>query len=83
MSAGGEAMTGSLHQEMRDAYLEAYRRYGTKCLWNMSPVDNPNTENLRIVARRLRLHGWKEEYAFARKLEGICNAIDGSAEAHP
>lgn len=49
----------------------------------MSPVDNPNTENLRIVARRLKLHGWKEEYAFARKLEGICNAIDGSAEAHP
>lgn len=57
MTAEGDAMTGNSRQEMRDAFHEAYRRYGTRCLWNMSPVDNPNTENLRIVACRLKLHG--------------------------
>ncbi len=73
-------MAESPYQEMREAYLEAYRRCGIECLWNMSPVESPSAEDVRIVARSLKLQGWKEECAFARKLERICNAVDGSAE---
>ncbi len=54
--------------DMREAYPQAYRRFGTRYLRHMGPVGNPGTGYLR---------------AFARRLERICAVVDGSAETHP
>ena len=69
--------------DMERLYLEAFSRFGTSCLWHMKPVESPNAEHLRIVARALKQQGWKEEYAFARRLESMCDAIDRSSETRP
>ncbi|MCY4589025.1 MAG: hypothetical protein OXE86_00370 [Alphaproteobacteria bacterium] len=73
----------SRSHDMERLYLEAFSRFGTPCLWHLKPVETPNAEHLRIVARALKREGWKEEYAFARRLESMCDAIDRPSEAHP
>ena len=60
-------------------YHEAFRECGPACLWNLVPAAVPDTDSIRNAARRLRLYGWKKEYALARKMEAACDAIDRNA----
>ncbi len=76
-------MDQDIRQAAIMAYREAFRRFGPQCLWHMRPVETPGPDSLRAVARSLRLHGWKEEYVLARRMEEMCDALDGYPETHP
>ena len=55
-------------------YRQAFREFGTRCLWNSRALDRPTPDDALAVARALRVHGDRSSRLLAEQLELACRA---------
>jgi hypothetical protein len=61
-----------------DDYVSLYRRafeeYGTRALWNVRKLEDPNPQDALVIARYLRLEGNLSARRLAEQIEEVCHA---------
>lgn len=73
--------TAGITPDQRALYERAIALYGVRCLWNCRPSTTP--QGLRIVARRLRLHGDMGAWRLACQIEeSLIDAARRVSEDH-
>ena len=60
--------------DFANLYRRAFAEYGTRALWNKSPVEMPTLEDALVVARALRIEGNREARQLAEQIEQACRA---------
>ncbi|MBF0428681.1 MAG: hypothetical protein HQL94_07125 [Magnetococcales bacterium] len=55
-------------------YLEAFKDYGARALWNMRPVDAPTPVDALAITQALRTHGGMDGRRLAERIERLCRA---------
>jgi hypothetical protein len=61
-------------EDLESLYRRAFINYGTRALWNKSPVEMPTLEDALVVARALRIEGNREARQLAEQIEQACRA---------
>jgi hypothetical protein len=61
-------------EDFASLYRRAFIKYGTRALWNKSPVEMPTLEDALVVARALRIEGNREARQLAEQIEQACRA---------
>ena len=60
--------------DFANLYRQAFAEYGTRALWNKSPVEEPTLEDALVVARALRIEGDRAARRLAEQIEKACRA---------
>jgi hypothetical protein len=60
--------------EVARLYQEAFRQFGTECLWSRRPSPNPTVAQALAIADGLRREGDLKSRALAAELERACRA---------
>jgi hypothetical protein len=55
-------------------YHRAFAEYGTRALWNKPLLEAPTPEDALVVARALRIEGYREARRLAEQIEQACHA---------
>jgi len=71
MSSGTQS---AARDDWKVLYHEAFRRYGTMCLWNMREHDEPSPGVARATARQLRYEGDMAARHLAERIERAIHA---------
>ena len=61
-------------QEIKAMYRAAFKEYGSRALWNVRELDDPNPEDALVVARYLRVEGNLAARRLAERIEKACHA---------
>lgn len=55
-------------------YRSAFREFGSRALWNVRELDDPQPEDALVVARCLRVEGNLSARRLAERIEKACHA---------
>lgn len=55
-------------------YHRAFEEYGTRALWNIRKLEDPNPKDALVIARYLRLEGNLAARRLAEQIEKVCHA---------
>lgn len=61
-------------KEIEILYRIAFKEYGPRALWNMRPVDVPESGDALAITRALRTHGGMDGRRLAERIEELCRA---------
>jgi hypothetical protein len=59
---------------MCDLLDQAFREFGTSCLWSITRPSTPSTEDVAVIAGYLRRNGNLAAFRLAAKMESQLNA---------
>lgn len=64
------------HDDWRELYAEAFRRFRLRALWNFVQHEEPLPANALSVGRALRVEGDMQARRFAERLEAAARAAE-------
>jgi hypothetical protein len=64
--------------EIARLYRQAFRDFGTQCLWSRRPSERPTIAQALVVAENLRREGNLKSRALAGEIEQTCRAALGN-----
>jgi hypothetical protein len=56
-------------------YRQAFKKYGTRALWNKRVLAEPTREDALVVARALRVEGNRTARHLAEQIERACRTV--------
>jgi hypothetical protein len=61
-------------EELGSLYRRAFLEFGTRALWNMSPVNEPDRAAAMAITRALRTYAGMDGRRLAEQIEELCSA---------
>jgi hypothetical protein len=55
-------------------YRRAFEEFGSRALWNVRKLEDPNPQDAMVIARYLRIEGNLAARRMAERIERACNA---------
>jgi hypothetical protein len=61
-------------KEIKDLYRTAFKEFGSRALWNVRELEDPNPKDALVIARYLRIEGNLAARRLAEEIERVCHA---------
>ena len=55
-------------------YRRAFKEFGSRALWNVRELEDPNPKDALVIARYLRFEGNLAARCLAERIERVCHA---------